>query len=127
VRIRLKTWGRRAFLAALLVFAELPWPVISWGRIQRSASAAAVLEIVWQHQGGRFTVGAYSFEVGNQVFHGEDERTPTLRRGTRTWSRDELVGMHVCYEPARPGVEFALTPARYRCGDPDIITTDGGW
>lgn len=61
------------------------------------------------------------------MYRGEDELDPIPQRGSRTWSPAELGGMHVCYDPARPGEEFALAPARYRCGDFDMITTDGGW
>jgi hypothetical protein len=122
-----KTWGRRAFYALLILVVVVPWPLIAWGRAQRSASAPVVLEEVWQQPNGRVTIGAFSFVVDGQVFGGHDERTRTPRRGSRTWSPGELEGMHVCYDPARPGEDFALTPARYRCGDPDIITTDGGW
>jgi len=32
-----------------------------------------------------------------------------------------------CVDPDRPGEDFALTPPHYQCGDPDIITSDGGW
>ena len=120
-------WARRVFWALLILFAVLPWPLISWGRAQRSASAPAVIEDVWPQSNGRVMVRSFSFVVDGRVYRGEDERTPSPRRGSRIWDRDELPGMHVCYDPARPGEEFALTPARYRCGDPDIITTDGGW
>jgi hypothetical protein len=93
----------------------------------RSASASpAVLEEVYPQGNGRFTVGAFSFSVDGTVYRGEDAG-PRAHRGNRTWSADELEGMHVCYDPARPGDDFALAPARYRCGDPDFITTDGGW
>jgi len=124
---RFRIWGRRAFYAVMILVATVPWPLIAWGRAQRSASAPAVVEEVWQQPNGRVTIGAFSFVVDGHVFRGRDERTRTPRRGSRTWSPSELEGMHVCYDPARPGEEFALAPARYRCGDPDFITTDGGW
>jgi hypothetical protein len=123
----LRIWGRRAGYALLTLAVLMPWPLIAWGRAQRSASAPALLEGVWQQGNGRVTIGAFSFTVDRHVYRGQDEQTRTPHRGSRTWSPDELQGMHVCYDPARPGEEFALTPARYRCGDPDIITTDGGW
>ncbi len=122
-----RRWGRVVVGVLVIAFVVLPWPLISWGRAQRSGSAPAVLEVVWQHPGGRNTIGAYSFTVDNHTYRGEDQRTSNLRRGVRTWTADDLLGMHVCYDPTRPGEEFALAPARYRCGDPDIITTDGGW
>ncbi len=122
-----KIWGRRAGYALLTLALVMPWAVIAWGRAQRSSSAPAVLEDVWPQSNGRFTIGAFSFTVDGHVYRGLDERTRTPHRGSRTWSPDEARGMHVCYDPARPGEEFALAPARYRCGDPDIITTDGGW
>jgi hypothetical protein len=122
-----KIWGRRAGYALLTLAVLLPWPLIAWGRAQRSSSAPAALEEVWLQPNGRITIGAFSFTVDGRVFGGQDERTRTPRRGSRTWSPDELEGMHVCYDPARPGEDFALTPARYHCGNPDIITTDGGW
>lgn len=124
---RFKIWGRRIGYAFLVVVLVLPWAAIAWGRAQRSASAPAVLEQIWPQPNGRVTVGAFSFSVDGQVYRGQDEEQPRPRRGSRTWSPDELEGMQVCYDPARPGEEFALAPARYRCGDPDIITTDGGW
>ncbi len=124
---RIKIWARRAGYAVLLAALVLPWVLIAQGRAQRSASAPAVLEQVWEQSNGRFTIGAFSFTVDGQVYRGQDEDPGTPTRGSRTWSSDELVGMHVCYDPERPGEEFALAPARYRCGDPDIITTDGGW
>ena len=123
----LRRWGRRVVAVLLIAVVVLPWPLISWGRAQRSGSAPAVLEVVWQHPGGRYTIGAYSFMVDDHVYRGQDQRTSNLSRGVRTWTADDLPGMHVCYDPTRPGEEFALTPPRYRCGDPDIITTDGGW
>jgi hypothetical protein len=122
----LKTWGRRAGYALLTLAVLLPWPLIAWGRAVRSVSAPAVLEEVWPQGNGRFTVGAFWFSVDGSVYHGEDAGR-RAHRGSRTWSPEELEGMHVCYDPARPDEDFALTPARYRCGDPDIITTDGGW
>lgn len=124
---RFKIWGRRAGYALLILAVLMPWPLIAWGRAQRSSSAPAVLEEVWLQPNGRVTIGAFSFTVDGHVYRGHYERTRTPRRGSRTWSPDELEGMHVCYDPARSGEDFALTPARYRCGDPDIITTDGGW
>ena len=123
----LKIWGRRAGYAVLTLVALMPWPLIAWGRAQRSSSAPAALEEVWLQPNGRVTIGAFSFTVDEHAYSGQDERTRTPQRGSRTWGRDELQGMHVCYDPARPGEEFALTPARYHCGDPDIVTTDGGW
>jgi hypothetical protein len=122
-----KIWGRRAGYALLTLVVVIPWPVIAWGRAQRSSPAPAVLEQVWQQPNGRVTIGAFSFTVEGHVYRGQDERSRTPRRGSRTWSPDEIEGMQVCYDPGRPGEEFALTPARYRCGDPDIVTTDGGW
>lgn len=124
---RFKIWARRAGWALMVVAVVIPWPLIAQGRAQRSASAPAVLEQVWEQSNGRFTVGAFSFTVDGQVYRGQDEEPGTPTRGDRTWSSDELVGMHVCYDPARPGEDFALAPARYRCGDFDFITTDGGW
>lgn len=97
------------------------------GRAQRSSSAPAVLEQVWRQPNGRVTIGAFSFTVDGHVYRGQDDRTRTPRRGSRTWRPDEIKGMQVCYDPERPGEDFALTPPRYRCGDPDIVTTDGGW
>ena len=125
--VAVRKLGRLVVAVLVIAFVVLPWPLISWGRAQRSGSAPAVLEVVWQHPGGRYTIGAYSFTVDNHTYRGEDQRTSNVRRGTRTWAAADLSGMHVCYDPSRPGEEFALTPARYRCGDPDIITTDGGW
>ncbi len=122
-----KVWSRRAGYALLFFVALAPWPLIAWGRAERSSSAPAVLEEVWQQSNDRVTVGAFSFEVDGHVYRGEDELDATPSRGSRTWSPDELEGMHVCYDPTQPGVEFALAPARYRCGDPNIFTTDGGW
>jgi hypothetical protein len=122
----LKTWGRRAAYALLVLVVVVPWPLISYGRAQRSSSAPAVLEQVWSQPNGRVTIGAFSFTANGHLYRGQDERTPTPVRGSRTWSPDDLEGMHVCYDPAQPG-DFALAPARYRCGDPDIISTDGGW
>jgi hypothetical protein len=124
---RFKIWGRRAGYALLILAVLVPWSLIAWGRAQRSSSAPAVLGEVWRQSNGRVTIGAFSFSVGGHVYRGQDDRTRTPRRGSRTWSPDELEGMHVCYDPARPGEDFALTPARYRCGDFDFITTDGGW
>ena len=122
-----KVWGRRAgyILLALLIVA--PFAAISFGRAQRSASAAAVVEEAFPQGNGRSVVGAFSFTVDGQVYRDQDVESPRAARGDRTWSRDELQGMHVCYDPTRPGEDFALAPPRYRCGDPDIITTDGGW
>ena len=122
-----KVWGRRAGYTLLALAVVFPFAAIAWGRAQRSASAPAVLEEVWPQGNGRAVVGAFSFSVDGHVYRGQDERTRTPHRGSRTWSPDELEGMHVCYDPVRPNGDFALTPARYRCGDPDIITTDGGW
>ena len=122
-----KIWGRRAGYALLTLAVLIPWPLIAWGRAQRSSSAPVVLEEVWLQPDGRITIGAFSFTVDGRVYRGQDERTRTPGRGSRTWSPDELEGMHACYDPARPGEDFALTRARYRCGDPDIIATDGGW
>jgi hypothetical protein len=124
---RLKIWGRRAGFALLILVAVIPWPVIAWGRAQRSSSAPAVLEQIWRQPNGRVTIGAFSFTVDGRVYRGQDERTRTPRRGSRTWRPGEIQGMQVCYDPERPGEDFALAPARYRCGDPDIVTTDGGW
>lgn len=124
---RFRVWGRRAGYAVLILAVLMPWPLIAWGRAQRSSSAPALHEEVWLQPNGRVTIGAFSFTVDGHVYRGQDERTRTPRRGSRTWSPDELEGMHVCYDPACPGEDFALTPARYSCGDPDIITTDGGW
>ena len=124
---RFKIWSRRAGYALVTLAILMPWAVIAWGRAQRSSSAPAVLEEVWPQPNARVTIGAFSFSVNGHVYRGQDERRPTPARGSRTWSRDEAQGMHVCYEPARPGEEFALAPARYRCGDADIFTTDGGW
>jgi len=109
----------------MVFIIAIPWPLIAWGRAERSASAPAVLEEVFPQGNGRSTVGTFSFSVEGQAYRGEDTG-PIARRGSRTWSRSELEGMHVCYHPARPGEDFALAPARYRCGDPDIITSDGG-
>jgi hypothetical protein len=125
--LRFKIWARRAGYALLILAVVMPWPLIAWGRAQRSSSAPAVLEEVWPQSNGRFTIGAFSFTVDGQIYRGLDERTRTPHRGSRTWSLDELDGMHVCYKAERPREDFALTPARYHCGDPDIITTDGGW
>jgi hypothetical protein len=122
-----KVWGRRASWTLVTVAVFMPFAFISWGRAQRSASAPAVLEEVWSQSNGRVTIGAFSFAVDGHLFRGQDEEARRPSRGSRTWSPGELEGMHVCYHPARPGEDFALTPARYRCGDPDIITTDGGW
>ncbi len=121
------SWGRRAGYALLILVIVVAPATISWGRAQRSSSALAVLEEVWSQPNGRVTIGTFSFTVDGQVYRGQDERTRTPRRGSRTWRPNELEGMHVCYDSARPGEDFALTPARYRCGDPDIVTTDGGW
>ena len=123
----LKIWGRRVGYTFLTLAIVMPFAAIAWGRGQRSSSAPAVLEEVWPQGNGRFVVGAFSFTVDGAVYLGEDVRTRTAHRGNRTWSPNELEGMHVCYVAAHPGEDFALTPARYRCGDPDIITTDGGW
>jgi len=123
-----KVWPRFIGYALLVIVGVvLPFSAIAWGRAQRSASAPAVIEQVWDQGNGRATVGAFSFVVGGQTYRGQDQRTPTARRGSRTWSRDELVGMQVCYDPERPGEDFALAPARYRCGNPEILTSDGGW
>jgi len=113
----------------LLVFVGivLPFGAIAWGRAQRSASAPAVIEQVWDQGNGRAMVGAFSFTVDGHIYRGEDEESPNAGRGDRTWSPDELAGMQVCYDPDRPGEDFALAPARYRCGNPEIFTTDGGW
>lgn len=54
-------------------------------------------------------------------------RSEELQGGERTWNSEDLEGMHVCYDPDRPGEDFALTPPHYQCGDPDIFTSDGGW
>jgi hypothetical protein len=123
----LKTWARWIGYTALGLLLVLPWVAIALGRAERSASAPAVLEQVWPLSNGRFTIGAFSFTVDGQVYRGQDEEDATPTRGSRTWSEDEIVGMHVCYDPERPGEEFAIAPARYRCGNPEIFTTDGGW
>jgi len=123
-----KTWPRVIGYALLVIVGiVLPFAAIAWGRAQRSASAPAVIEQVWDQGNGRVTVGAFSFTVSGRVYRGQDEDTSTAHRGSRTWIADELVGMHVCYNPKRPNEDFALTPARYRCGNPQIFTTDGGW
>src|SRR6187402_784503 len=119
-----KIWGRRAGYVFLALLIVAPFVAISWGRAQRSASAPAVIEEVFPQGNGRAMVGTFSFTVDGQVYRDQDEDSPTAGRGDRTWSRDELQGMQVCYDPERPGEDFALAPARYRCGDPDIITTD---
>jgi hypothetical protein len=121
-----KTWGRRAAYALLILVAIVPWPLISYGRTQRSSSAPAVLEQVWSQPNGRVTIGAFSFTANGHLYRGQDERTRTPVRGSRTWSPDDLEGMHVCYDPAHPD-EFALAPSRYRCGDPGFLSSDGGW
>jgi len=123
----LKVWGRRVGYTLLVLVVVVPFASISWGRAQRSASAPAVIEEVFPLRNGRVTVGAFSFTVDGQVYRGQDEESARARRGDRVWSRDELEGMHVCYDPERPGEDFALAPARYRCGDAEIFTTDGGW
>jgi len=124
---RFKVWLRWVGYALLALAIVGPFALISWGRGQRSASAPAVIEEVFPQSNGRVMVGAFSFTVNAQVYRGQDEDSPRAGRGDRTWSRDEVQGMHVCYEPARPSENFALAPARYRCGDPEIFTTDGGW
>ena len=122
----LTTWARRIGYAVMGVIAVAPWPLIAWGRAERSASAPAVLEELFPQGNGRFTIGAYSFSVDGRTYR-DDDAGPTARRGERTWSRDDLDGMHVCYDPDRPGEDFALSPPHYRCGDPNIFTSDGGW
>lgn len=123
---RLKKVGRWVFWTIMVVIAVAPWPYIAWGRATRSASAPAVLEEVFAQGSDRFSVGAYSFAVDGRVYRDEDAGA-SVRRGERTWSRGDLAGMHVCYDPERPGEDFALTPPHYRCGDPNIFTSDGGW
>jgi hypothetical protein len=122
-----KIWLRVIGYALMVIFIVLAFGAIAWGRAQRSASAPAVIEQVWDQGNGRVTVGFYSFTVAGHVYREQDEDTPTAHRGSRTWSPDELVGMQVCYDPERPGEDFELAPARYRCGNPEIFTTDGGW
>ena len=128
-RRRLRIFVRSEYviivLAAILVVV-VP-ASISSDRAKRSASAPAVLEQVWVQSNGRAVIGRFSFAVDGVTYRGRDVDQPYPTKGDRTWSTSETIGMHVCYDPARPGEEFALTPARYRCGDPDIITTDGGW
>jgi hypothetical protein len=121
-----KPWGRWIFYTVMVVLAVAPWPYIAWGRATRSASAPAVLEEVFEHRNGRYTVGAYSFSVDGRSYRDEDAG-PTAGRGERTWSREDLDRLHVCYDPERPGEDFALTPPHYRCGDANIFTSDGGW
>ena len=123
---RLSTWLRWLGYGAGVFFIVFIFAAISWGRAQRTASAPAVLEEVYPQGNGRFTVGAFSFSVDGRTYRDEDA-SPIASRGERTWSPDDLEGMHVCYDPDRPGEDFALTPPHYRCGDPDIITSDGGW
>ncbi len=123
---RLKKWGVVAFWSIGILIIVLPWPLIAWERAQRSASAPAVLVEVWPQRSGNFTVGEFSFTVDDEVYRDEDAG-PTLTRGERDWTSDELEGMHVCYDPERPGEDFALAPPQYRCGDPNILTSDGGW
>jgi hypothetical protein len=123
---RWKVWGRWIGYALLALIAVAPWPLIAWGRAERSASAPAVLEDVYRQGNGRFTIGAYSFSVDGRTYRDQDAG-PRAGRGERTWGSDDLAGMHVCYHPDRPGEDFALTPPHYQCGDPDIITSDGGW
>jgi hypothetical protein len=94
---RFRVWASRVFWGALVLIIVIPWPAIAWGRAQRSASAPVVVEQVWRQPNGRVTIGAFSFTVDGRSY------------------------------PARPGEDFALAPARYRCGDPDFLTTDGGW
>jgi hypothetical protein len=124
---RFRVWASRVFWGAIVLIIVIPWPAIAWGRAQRSASAPAVVEEVWQQPNGRVTIGAFSFTVDGRSYRGQDERMRTPTRGSRTWGPSEVEGMHVCYNPTRPGEDFALAPARYRCGDPDFLTTDGGW
>jgi hypothetical protein len=122
-----KKWASRVGYTVLILIGILPWPIIALGRAERSASAPAVLDDVREYADGRFIVRAYSFTVDGHEHHGLDVRGTRPRRGDRTWTADELEGMHVCYDPDRPGEEHALAPARYRCGDAEIFTTDGGW
>jgi hypothetical protein len=123
-----RIWPRVAgYTLLVLVGIVLPFGAVAWGRAHRSASAPAVIEQVWDQGNGRAMVGAFSFTVDGRTYRGEDEESPNARRGDRTWSPDELVGMKVCYDPERPSEDFALAPARYRCGDAEIFTTDGGW
>ena len=123
-----RIWPRIVGWALLVILGiVLPFGAIAWGRAQRSASTPAVIEQVWDQGNGRVTVGAFSFTVDGRGYRGQDEDTPTARRGSRTWSRDELVGMQVCFDPEHPGEDFALAPARYRCGNPEVLTSDGGW
>jgi len=124
---RVRIWPRIVGYALLGILIVLPFAAIAYGRAQRSASAPAVIEQVWDQGNGRVTVGAFSFVVDGHVYRGQDEDTPTAHRGSRTWSPDELVGMQICYDPERHSDDFALAPARYRCGNPEILTTDGGW
>ena len=123
---RFRAWLRWLGYGAMVFFIVFVFAAISWGRAQRTASAPAVLEEVYRQGNGRFTVGAYSFSVDGRTYRDEDAG-PTATRGERTWSSDDLEGMHVCYDPDRPDEDFALTPPNYQCGDPDIITSDGGW
>lgn len=123
---RFRAWLRWLGYGAMVFFIVFVFAAISWGRGQRTASAPAVLEEVYRQGNGRFTVGAYSFSVDGRSYRDEDAG-PTATRGERTWNSDDLEGMHVCYDPDRPGEDFALTPPHYQCGDPDIFTSDGGW
>jgi hypothetical protein len=124
---RRMTWPRVVGYTLLVLLIVFPFAAIAWGRAQRSASAPAVIDQVWDQGNGRAMVGAFSFTVDGHIYRGQDEDSPTAGRGDRTWSPDELVGMQVCYDPERPGDDFALAQARYRCGNPEIFTTDGGW
>lgn len=44
---RVKITGRRVGYALLTLAVLMPWPVIVWGRAQRSSSAPVILEEVW--------------------------------------------------------------------------------
>ncbi len=138
-----RRWFRLAFSRWLPIRRAGSGSASSVGRFSSSCSSCAVWchrlgpraalapaggdQAGWEQGNGRVTVGAFSFTVDGHVYMGQDELTPKARRGSRTWSRDELPGMQVCFDPARPGEEFALAPARYRCGNPEILTSDGGW
>ena len=91
-----KIWPRVIYALLVIVGIVLPFAAIAWGRAQRSASAPAVIEEVWDQGNGRVTVGAFSFTVDGHVYRGQDEDTPRARRGSRSFGADELVGMHVC-------------------------------
>ncbi len=128
--LRRRAWtflaSERPYILMGLLLCLVPFWAISGDRAQRSASAPAVLEQVRHLSNGRAFVGDFSFSVDGVTYRGQDVRGPNLGKG-RTWDATEIATMHVCYDPARPGTEFALTPGHYRCGDPDFWTTDGGW